>query len=214
MVLVQNAVQITHTPLSDPGLWRSGRLAPKVPLLQLNIPFLTISMQGSYRHCSPAPAADGSASSFRGFAPIHPEQFCASTSRTVEDYNPPKTDPSRGNPMSKQSVKPSVVGPWSPLSAVAERPPSILCPHKYAQYSKRVEKRLDSTPSGLQPALPTTPPGMVDCPAGRNRRSHPPALSPSRRRPCPASPDARRAPWPAPAAGRNGSARRKVHQRR
>jgi hypothetical protein len=28
-----------------------------------------------------------------GQVPIHPEQFCASTSRTAEGYNFPKTDP-------------------------------------------------------------------------------------------------------------------------
>lgn len=48
----------------------------------------------------------------KGLVPIDPEQFCASRSRTAEGYNFPKTDPSGGNPMSKQSVKPSVVEPW------------------------------------------------------------------------------------------------------
>src|SRR5262249_22774151 len=46
-----------------------------------------------------------------GLVPIHPEQFCASTSRTVEGYNSHKSDPSRGSPMSKQTVKRSVVEP-------------------------------------------------------------------------------------------------------
>jgi hypothetical protein len=44
--------------------------------------------------------------------PIHPEQFCASTSRTVEGYNAPKTEFRRGGPVSKQNVKPSVGVPW------------------------------------------------------------------------------------------------------
>ena len=47
-----------------------------------------------------------------GFVPIRPEQSCASTSRTAEGYNLSKTGLFRGSPMSKQSVKPSVVGPW------------------------------------------------------------------------------------------------------
>ena len=55
-----------------------------------------------------------------GQVPVHPEQFCANTSRTGEGYNFSKPDPFRGLPMSKQSVKPSVVGPWSPLSAGAD----------------------------------------------------------------------------------------------
>ena len=54
----------------------------------------------------------GLAKRLNGQVPIDPEQFCASTSRTATGYNTPKSDPRGGNPMSKQSVRASVVEPW------------------------------------------------------------------------------------------------------
>jgi hypothetical protein len=62
--------------------------------------------------------------------------------------------------------------------------------------------RKSQIPSGTpQPALPTTHPGMVDCPAVRNRRPRPAVLAPSRRRLCPAFPAAPRPALPrSPAA--------------